>query len=217
MSPAGSRPRRSLLALGIVVNVCILIYAKYANFFVGECNRLLALGEIHFDQFAIVPLLQHVVGEGRRHDLRQPHQPGLRRDEGRRAAPADAGGLTIGDLDGDQVPDLAVANSWSVYVALLVGIGDGTFATASFYRVGDRPYSVAIGDLDRLPVDIGRQHRLHAQQLGASKQAIEVFVHSKGQRALGAGVNAEDFEDGRSPAKAMREHRHVGLAPWNHL
>jgi hypothetical protein len=54
----------------------------------------------------------------------------------------------IGDLDGDQIPDLAVANSHSDDVSVLMGIGDGTFATAVHYAAGDGPRSVAIGDLD---------------------------------------------------------------------
>ncbi|MHC4697141.1 MAG: FG-GAP repeat domain-containing protein, partial [Planctomycetota bacterium] len=56
--------------------------------------------------------------------------------------------VAIGDLDGDQVPDLAVANHASDNVSVLLGLGDGTFAAAVHYAGGDRPSSVAIGDLD---------------------------------------------------------------------
>jgi len=56
--------------------------------------------------------------------------------------------VAIGDLDGDQVPDLAVANTVSDNVSVLLGLGDGMFAAAVHYSAGDGPYSVAIGDLD---------------------------------------------------------------------
>jgi hypothetical protein len=60
--------------------------------------------------------------------------------------------IAIGDLDGDGAPDLAVANEGRLYtsgnVSALLGNGDGTFQSAINYGAGDRPYSVAIGDLD---------------------------------------------------------------------
>ncbi len=56
--------------------------------------------------------------------------------------------VAIGDLDGDQVPDLAVANAYDNSVSVLLGVGDGTFAAPVHYDAGDRPVSVAIGDLD---------------------------------------------------------------------
>ncbi|MCH8149233.1 MAG: VCBS repeat-containing protein, partial [Planctomycetes bacterium] len=61
--------------------------------------------------------------------------------------------VTIGDLNGDQVPDLAVASSgtdpeWDGNVAVLLGVGDGTFAVAVYYAAGISPRSIAIGDLD---------------------------------------------------------------------
>ena len=56
--------------------------------------------------------------------------------------------IAIGDLDGDQVPDLAVANWASDNVSVLLGVGDGTFAAVMHYAAGNRPTSIAIGDLD---------------------------------------------------------------------
>ncbi|MCH8150539.1 MAG: VCBS repeat-containing protein, partial [Planctomycetes bacterium] len=55
--------------------------------------------------------------------------------------------VAIGDLDGDQVLDLAVANSRSDNVSVLLGVGDGTFAAEMHYSAGDGPVSVAIVDL----------------------------------------------------------------------
>ncbi len=56
--------------------------------------------------------------------------------------------VAIGDLNGDQVPDLAVANVSSDNVSVLLGLGDGTFAAAMHYAAGVEPESVAIGDLN---------------------------------------------------------------------
>ena len=54
--------------------------------------------------------------------------------------------VAIGDLDGINGPDLAVASGNSVSV--LLNNGDGTFAADVTYGAGERPNSVAIGDLD---------------------------------------------------------------------
>ena len=56
--------------------------------------------------------------------------------------------LAIGDLDGDDNLDLAVANGYGGTVSVLLGNGDGTFQVAVNYGAGDGPSSVAIGDLD---------------------------------------------------------------------
>ena len=57
--------------------------------------------------------------------------------------------VAIGDLDGDLVPDMAVANfSNNNKVSVLLEVGDGTFAAAVHYAAGSIPLSVAIGDLD---------------------------------------------------------------------
>ena len=56
--------------------------------------------------------------------------------------------MSIGDLDGDGAPDLAVANQSSDDVSVLLGAGDGTFAAEQRFGAGDGPFSVSIGDLD---------------------------------------------------------------------
>ena len=56
--------------------------------------------------------------------------------------------VAIGDLNGDDDRDLAVANHDSDEVSVLVGNGDGTFQPAVNYGAGDGPYSVAVVDLD---------------------------------------------------------------------
>jgi hypothetical protein len=56
--------------------------------------------------------------------------------------------VSIGDLDGDGTPDLAVANYLSSTVSVLLGNGDGTFRARQDFATGSAPRSVAIGDLD---------------------------------------------------------------------
>ncbi len=56
--------------------------------------------------------------------------------------------VAIGDLDGDGVPELAVANYLSNNVSVLMGNGDGSFATDATFAAGNRPVSIAIGDVD---------------------------------------------------------------------
>ena len=56
--------------------------------------------------------------------------------------------VAIGDLDGDGVLDLVVANKNDNNVSVLMGNGDGTFASDVTYGVGNSPQSVAIDDLD---------------------------------------------------------------------
>ncbi|HUU84428.1 MAG TPA: VCBS repeat-containing protein [Phycisphaerae bacterium] len=55
--------------------------------------------------------------------------------------------VAVGDLNGDEWLDLAVANIGSDSVSVLLGLGDGTFAAAAHYAGGDVPQSVAIGDV----------------------------------------------------------------------
>lgn len=56
--------------------------------------------------------------------------------------------VAIGDLDGDGVPDLAVANAnFGATVSILLGTGAGTFGGATNFAVGTYAWSVAIGIL----------------------------------------------------------------------
>ena len=58
-------------------------------------------------------------------------------------------GVATADLNGDGIPDLAVANNSSGNVSVLLGHGDGTFATAVSYLVGAAPSAIVIGDFNR--------------------------------------------------------------------
>jgi hypothetical protein len=56
--------------------------------------------------------------------------------------------VAIGDLNGDERPDLAVANWVSNTVSVLLGNGDGTFRSKLDFGTGFVPDAVAIGDLN---------------------------------------------------------------------
>ena len=55
--------------------------------------------------------------------------------------------VAVADLNGDNIPDLAVATQ-SNHVAVLAGNGDGTFAPAHLFGVGRYPVSVAVADFN---------------------------------------------------------------------
>ncbi|MHC1703734.1 MAG: IPT/TIG domain-containing protein [Tenuifilaceae bacterium] len=60
-------------------------------------------------------------------------------------------GITVGDLDGDGKPDLAVVNSATNNISVLRNtstIGTASFSTKVDFAVGTSSYYVAIGDLD---------------------------------------------------------------------
>jgi hypothetical protein len=56
--------------------------------------------------------------------------------------------VAIGDLNGDERPDLAVPNLNSDEVSVLLGTGSGSFETPTNFAAGARPFFVAIGDLN---------------------------------------------------------------------
>lgn len=57
-------------------------------------------------------------------------------------------GLAAGDLDGDGVLDLVVANATSDSVSILLGSGSGWFGTKTDYVMGAHAVAVAIADFD---------------------------------------------------------------------
>jgi len=58
--------------------------------------------------------------------------------------------VVVGDFNGDGKPDLAVANSGSANVTILLGSGDGTFQPAKNFDVGGAdPTSMVVADLNR--------------------------------------------------------------------
>ncbi len=82
--------------------------------------------------------------------VNDPMQPGSFSASEQFAAGEDSVGVAIGDLDGDGLLDLAVANyrTDDVSVLLQEPTEPGAFQAATSYPTGRLPESVAIGDLD---------------------------------------------------------------------
>jgi len=56
--------------------------------------------------------------------------------------------VVVGDFNGDNKPDLAVVNSSSANVSVLLGKGDGAFQVATNFGTGATPLSLAVGDFN---------------------------------------------------------------------
>jgi len=56
--------------------------------------------------------------------------------------------VAVGDFNGDGIPDLAVANSGSNSVSVLIGNGDGSYWLAANFNVGAYPAAIATGDFN---------------------------------------------------------------------
>src|SRR3989442_15173230 len=60
----------------------------------------------------------------------------------------DPSSVAVGDFNGDGVPDLAVANSRSDTVSVLLGDGDGTFQAPPTFAPPRKPPFFAVGEVD---------------------------------------------------------------------
>ena len=105
-------------------------------------------------------------------------------------AGAGAFSVAVGDFNGDGKPDLAVANSNSNNVSVLLGKGDGTFQTAVNYGAGARAFCVAISDLNG-----DGKHDLAV----ANANGVSVML-GKGDGTFQAAVNYNTGGDPRSVA-----------------
>jgi len=56
--------------------------------------------------------------------------------------------VTVGDFNGDGIPDLAAVNQYTYTLSVLLGNGDGTFTLKSSPSVGNDPISIAAGDFN---------------------------------------------------------------------
>ena len=69
--------------------------------------------------------------------------------------------IAIGDLNGDDTPDLATANLLANIVSVLANRGDGSFQAKIEHRTGGTSHSIAIGDLngdDKLDLTTANNH-----------------------------------------------------------
>jgi hypothetical protein len=112
--------------------------------------------------------------------------------------------VALGDLDGDDLLDAAVVLGESNEVAVLYGLGDGSFAEESRYRAGDGARSVGMADVNRdgrLDVIVGNDGSTHKGTtvlLGGQSEALLSFSTSE---TIGRphDVAVGDFnEDGRA-------------------
>jgi uncharacterized repeat protein (TIGR01451 family) len=56
--------------------------------------------------------------------------------------------IAVGDFNGDGKVDIAVANTGSGDVSILLGNGDGTFQPVVNYSAGNSPWAIAVGDFN---------------------------------------------------------------------
>ncbi|HEV7858391.1 MAG TPA: VCBS repeat-containing protein [Pyrinomonadaceae bacterium] len=59
-----------------------------------------------------------------------------------------SGSLALGDINGDRLQDIAIANGSTHNVTVLLGNNRGTFQTGATIEVGREPYRIAVGDLN---------------------------------------------------------------------
>jgi hypothetical protein len=59
-----------------------------------------------------------------------------------------SGSLALGDINGDHLQDIAIANGSTHNVTILLGDSRGTFKTGATIEVGREPYRIAVGDLN---------------------------------------------------------------------
>jgi hypothetical protein len=67
---------------------------------------------------------------------------------GTATAGSNARAVVTADFNGDGKADMAVVNSQSNNISVLLGNGDGTFWSALTYAAGDSPYAIATGDFN---------------------------------------------------------------------
>ncbi|MES2701542.1 MAG: FG-GAP-like repeat-containing protein [Bacteroidota bacterium] len=108
--------------------------------------------------------------------------------------------VVIGDIDGDAMPELAVANQGSSTVSVFRNTGSsgsittGSFATHVTFGTGSSPYSVAIGDID----GDGKPDLAVAN---ASSSTVSVLrnASSSGSITTGSFATQVTFATGSSP------------------
>ena len=117
--------------------------------------------------------------------------------------------IAISDFNADGLLDLAIANSGSNYVSVLLGNGDGTFQPEVTYGAGNGPFSVAIGDFN-----IDGKPDLAVTNVNA--QSVSILLGNgngtfQSQVALGVGSNpfsvaVGDFNGDAKPDLAVANH-----------
>jgi hypothetical protein len=94
----------------------------------------------------------------------------------------------VGDFNGDGNLDLAIANSTSNTISVLLGKGDGTFAPRVDYATGTTPQGIAVGDFN------GDGH-LDIAVTNSGSNTVSVFL-GNGDGSFQPGV---DYATGNKP------------------
>jgi hypothetical protein len=116
-------------------------------------------------------------------------------------------GVAVGDLNGDGLPDLAVANFFSNSVSVLLnttvpGSPAPTFAAEQEFTTGAFPESVALGDLNGDGV-------LDLAVVNSNSNSVSVLLNTTGTGAASPSFAArQDFATGTAPAS-------VAIADYN--
>ena len=113
------------------------------------------------------------------------------------AAGAAATAIACGDIDGDGIPDLVLANSGASNLTLLLGIGDGSFRAPLDYATSGPAWPAGPGSL--VLADLDRDGRLDIAVVDANHNVVEV-VHGTGNRnASGRFEPAVNYAVGDGP------------------
>jgi FG-GAP-like repeat len=103
--------------------------------------------------------------------------------------------VATGDFNGDSLPDMAVTNTLGNSVSVLLGKGGGSFdaATKTDYPVGDRPYYVAVGDVDNIADADGNKHPdlVVANWANSSSTDDIQVLHGKGDGTFEAAAKID--------------------------
>src|SRR6266536_995671 len=100
--------------------------------------------------------------------------------------------VAAGDFNGDGRQDLAVANTFSNNVSILLGNGNGTFGAATNFAAGNGPLSVAVGDFN----GDGRQDLAVVNRLSTN---VSILL-GNGNGTFGAATN---FAVGNGPLSVV--------------
>ena len=109
--------------------------------------------------------------------------------------------IAIGDIDGDEKPDLAVVNNGSNTVSVLRNTGSSSsisFATKVDFTVGTLPQSVSIGDLDgdgKLDLAIANYNSNMVSVLRNTSNSGNISLASKLDFSTGVGSNSVAIGD----------------------
>ena len=111
--------------------------------------------------------------------------------------------VAVGDFNGDSLMDVVTGNGTTANtVSVLLGKGDGTFATHVDYAVGGAPQSIAVGDFNGdgeldIIVDYGFENSQVAVLLGNGDGTFRTFIPTMAG-PQGGGIAIGDFNgDGK--------------------